>query len=70
MSWSRRRVSKLINRMFRGHSTEESKDNLHQNDLEQSDRSAPDITVTSLDDITHSPPILMGNFLKPIQPLL
>ena len=59
MSWSRRRVSKLINRMFRGCSGEESKDR-HHNDLEQSDRSIPEVTVTSIDDVSHSQPILKG----------
>ena len=55
-----------MNRMFRGGPTKESKD-MHQNDLEQSYMSYPEVTVTSIGDISQSPSILRGNILNLIR---
>ena len=57
-----------MNRMFRGGSNIESKD-MHQDDLEQSDMSTPEVTVTSIGDISQSPSILTGNILNCIRTL-
>ena len=68
MSWSRRRVSKLMNRMLRGAPTKESKD-MHQNYLEQSDMSTPEVTDASIGDNSQCLSILKGNILNGIPTL-